>query len=186
MRKSLFLILIEISFVAVVLLWGCSPKTLSVFFDGVPNPADSASLNSDHPEYLANQDNLSKAASKENRQMYFFHMPYQDKECASCHNPDIMGKLVETLPALCYQCHEDFGSMYANLHAPVEAGECLSCHNPHMAENKQLLKITGQKMCFECHDSESILSAEYHSEIADADCTDCHNPHGSADKFLLN
>ena len=186
MRKGLFLLYCRIPLVLVILSWGCAPKTLSIFFDGVPNPDDSVSLFNDQEEYLAKQENSYEEPVKEVKTPYFFHLPYQEKECASCHDPNVMGKLVEPLPGLCFQCHDNFNTLYTIQHAPVEAGECLSCHNPHMAESKHLLKTAGQQMCFECHDAGQALNTEYHSEIGDVNCTECHNPHGGQERFMLN
>ncbi|NOX85830.1 MAG: hypothetical protein GXO86_07695 [Chlorobi bacterium] len=117
---------------------------------------------------------------------YIFHPPYQEKECANCHNQGQMGKLLEPLPGLCYQCHESFGDQYQVLHGPVDAGFCTQCHNPHMSKNKFLLIRTGQNLCLNCHLSKDVFKNEAHSDIEDADCTECHNPHGGEDRFILN
>jgi predicted CXXCH cytochrome family protein len=186
MRKSSLITYCAILLITGLPFWGCSPKTLAIFFDGVPNPDDSVSLFNDQKEYLKKQSGMDKETVIVEKQKYYFHVPYQEKECASCHDQNVMGKFVEAMPSLCYQCHDDFSTLFPNLHAPVEAGECISCHNPHMSENKHLLKLTGQKLCFECHDQEDVLKTENHSDIGDANCTECHNPHGSKESFLLN
>ena len=172
--------------VFVIFNFSCSPKTLSVFFDGVPNPDDTVSVFAEPPRQKAGIADNNEIAAAEIKILYSFHPPYQQKECTSCHNPNVIGQILEPLPGLCYQCHEDYGVSNPVLHAPVEAGECLSCHNPHMAHNKHLLQKTGPQLCFECHDSVQILQEDNHLDIADDDCIDCHNPHGGKERFILN
>jgi predicted CXXCH cytochrome family protein len=169
----------------VIFTWSCSPKTLSVFFDGVPDPEDSLAA---FPEQ--NVQNAAIAASDPataggTSPRYYFHSPYQQKECAACHSANSFGKLLEPPPGLCYQCHEDFSTTFLSLHVPVEAGECMTCHKPHMADNRYFLIMPVQQLCYECHDKESILHTEYHAHILDNDCTDCHNPHGGNKTYFL-
>ena len=106
-------------FMVVVLIYlsGCSSayryKTLSFFFDGVPNPATE--LNNQSKDTIINvktsdvfaQNPTSKLPPKMN-----FHAPYQDKACESCHDQSKMGKLNKDMPELCYQCHENLNNKY--------------------------------------------------------------------------
>jgi predicted CXXCH cytochrome family protein len=186
MRQGLNHIILVLLMASVIFIWSCSPKTLAIFFDGVPDPNDTVSVFEEQSIKKSGKSELKQIPSVEIAARYYFHSPYQQRECASCHDPNLMGKLLEPLPGLCYSCHDDFSSAYKVMHAPVEAGECLICHQPHMSENKHLLLKTGQQLCFECHDSESVFQAEYHAEIGTSDCIDCHNPHGGADRFILN
>jgi predicted CXXCH cytochrome family protein len=178
-----YLVLIS---VLMAFVWGCSPKTLSVFFDGVPDPADTVPVFASDQSQKPGVSNSSGLAAREPAVKYYFHSPYQQKECASCHDPAVMGKLLDAIPGLCYSCHDDFVANYKVLHAPVEGGECLICHKPHMSDTRHLLQKPGQQLCFDCHDNESIIQAEYHADIGKDDCTDCHNPHGGNEKFMLN
>jgi predicted CXXCH cytochrome family protein len=164
----------------------CSYKTLSTFFDGVPNPNDTslfASVNSPNQSLSdrINEINAIKAGPDLN-----YHMPYLDKACTACHDENLIGKFVKPEPDLCYQCHEDFRKTYAVLHVPVEMGECTSCHSPHMAEARKLLLRTGQQLCLGCHDEGDIRKQEPHGEIGNTDCIECHNPHGGSESYLLN
>jgi len=169
-------------------LSGCSTtnnyRTLSFFFDGVPDPATSAS--SLFNDSINNTDTLSLALSQVNAtpQMQL-HSPYQDKKCNSCHDQNTMGKLNKSLPELCYQCHEDFNTRYKVLHGPVAGGQCSACHSPHMSLNADLLIRTGQSQCLHCHDKGFVLEAAYHLNIKETNCTECHNPHGGEDRNFL-
>jgi predicted CXXCH cytochrome family protein len=169
-------------------LSGCSTtnnyKTLSFFFDGVPDPAKTTSTQVN--DTLNNRDTLAFAQNPVNTgpQMQL-HSPYQDKKCNSCHDQSKMGKLIKNLPDLCYQCHEDFGTRYKVLHGPVAGGQCSVCHSPHMSLNADLLIRTGQSLCLHCHDAGAILKTAVHQDIKETNCTECHNPHGGENRNIL-
>ncbi len=171
---------------AVSFFTGCSNKTLSFFFDGVPLQSDSLNLVAQNAIKQTDSTNINQVVAQSNSPAYSVHQPYKDKDCKACHDQNSIGKFVEPQPALCYQCHEDFAKTYKTLHAPIEGGECTSCHSPHMALAENNLKRTGQQLCFFCHDQGDILKLESHEGIEDTNCTDCHNPHGSNDEHLLN
>jgi predicted CXXCH cytochrome family protein len=172
-----------------IYLSGCSSaknyKVLSFFFDGVPLPVLA---NSDMPS-----DSLSRTDSTAILQapvaaaapQTYFHPPYQEKDCASCHDQVNKGQLTSPQPGLCYQCHEDFNTKYKVLHGPVGGGQCTACHNPHMSGNEHLLTRTSQALCLYCHQQEQVAKVESHHDIGDTNCTDCHNPHGGEDKYSL-
>ncbi len=158
---------------------------LSIFFDGVPNRYIIDSI--------AGADSLRLVAIANNRIPdvqqkidIVFHPPYLDKECENCHDKNVMGKLIEPMPAVCYQCHEDFKDLYPVLHGPVDGGFCTECHDPHKSKNDHLLKRTGQELCYYCHNSKDVLKNDVHEDIEDADCIECHNPHGGDDRYILN
>jgi len=172
-----------------IYLSGCSTthsyKTLSFFFDGVPDPNNTNSQpndstkNSDTAMYAQNM--ISKAITQSS-----IHPPYQDKQCQSCHDQSKMGKLIKSPPDLCYNCHEDFSNKYKTLHGPVGGGQCTQCHNPHMSANKDLLVRTGQSLCLNCHDSKPVMDIQAHLTIKNTDCTECHNPHGGENRNFLH
>lgn len=173
-----------------VYLSGCSTtknyKTLSFFFDGVPQAAKKTSvlaqdtLNHTVTAPLAQDLVLADATPKIQP-----HPPYHDRQCGACHDQSTMGKLLKPLPELCYQCHEDFGKKYKVLHGPIGGGQCNMCHSPHMSANQYLLTRTNQLLCLYCHDSKDISKIGTHPETKDADCLACHNPHGGDDINLL-
>ncbi|MCD4736066.1 MAG: hypothetical protein K8R53_08490 [Bacteroidales bacterium] len=186
MRWNLFIKgFILITAVAVII--ACSPKSnykvLSVIFDGVPNPyiADS----------IAKDDSIQKAKEvsiqtlKPAKPQFVFHLPYLEKDCSSCHDQSVMGRLLFPMPGLCYQCHENFGDQYNVLHGPVDAGFCTECHNPHLNKNENLLIREGQELCLHCHSAADVFKNEVHADIEETNCTDCHNPHGGDDKFIF-
>ena len=177
--KPVFFIIIGIA------VYSCSPKSnykvLSVFFDGVPNPymIDSIQQAQNTPDTVVLQ---SKRASKSE---YTYHPPYREKDCNLCHDEKLMGRLILSMPGLCYQCHENFKDRYRILHGPVEAGYCNECHNPHLSKDKNLLIRTGRSLCLNCHDEKDVLANDIHDDTEDMDCTDCHNPHGGDDRTLI-
>jgi len=181
---SFFLLSIFLIYVS-----GCSPaknyKALSFFFDGVPNPEQIKAVQK--ADSISRQDSASVAQSigLSAPPPMIYHPPYQEKECATCHDQTSMGKLTEPQPALCYECHEDFSKKYKVLHGPVDGGQCTECHSPHMAENKNLLTRSDQAICLYCHESEDVKKIESHDDIKNLNCIECHNPHGGDDKTLL-
>jgi predicted CXXCH cytochrome family protein len=178
-----------VGYLLLIYLSGCtsthSYKTLSFFFDGVPNPQEKISIHK--------LDSLTKADStvlKENliveaKPLMNFHSPYQSKECASCHDQSTMGKFTMPQPELCYQCHDNFKNAYKVLHGPVGGGQCTECHNPHQSLNENLLTRTNQAICTYCHDLEQLIKLEVHRKIKDVSCLECHNPHGGENKNIL-
>lgn len=171
-----------------VIVISCSPKSnykvLSVIFDGVPDPylADSIAKN----DSLQKVEDILFRTLEPEKPQFVFHPPYLEKDCAICHDQNVMGRLLFPMPGLCYQCHENFNDQYVALHGPVDAGFCTECHNPHMNKNENLLIREGQELCFQCHTAEDIFRNETHTDIEDVNCTECHNPHGGEDRFILN
>jgi len=167
----------------------CSPYTgknlLNFFFDGVPesdtllagtmDPEDAA------PDSLA----LSEGMPVLSGPSHTVHYPYEEGECASCHNENSLGTLVEAQPDLCYLCHEDLSASYGYLHGPVAGGYCTSCHDPHRSKSGKLLRLTGEALCFYCHEKESVVKNEMHQDLEGMFCMDCHNPHGGEDKYIF-
>ncbi len=187
MRKDLHIKVILL-FLAVAFIFSCSPKsdykTLSFFFDGVPDPDKQDSIAQADSIRLAERQELT--FTKVVKTEFVLHPPYQEKECENCHDKGQMGKLLEPLPGLCYQCHESFGDQYKVVHGPVDAGFCIKCHSPHMSKNDFMLLRTGQDLCLDCHMAKDVFKNEVHADIEDANCTECHNPHGGDDRFMFN
>jgi len=176
-------------FTAMILFGQCSPyagrSLLTIFFDGVP--ADSTDVvNLESVTLLSDSATQTPNVSVAEAPMVYIHYPYEERECASCHDQNSLGTMVETQPELCYMCHEDLASQYTYLHGPVAGGYCTSCHDPHMSEAENLLRYTREQLCFHCHKSESVYTNEMHQDLEGMECTDCHNPHGGEDKYIFH
>jgi predicted CXXCH cytochrome family protein len=171
------------------LLVQCSPhagkSVLHFFFDGVPETDSSYLAGIDtgrvSPDTVAYSQELLVLKDPENHR----HYPYEERECASCHDEKSLGNMLEPQPGLCYICHEDLAESYSYLHGPVAGGYCTACHDPHQSENEHLLKLSGEALCFYCHREEDVLKNEMHQDLDGMPCMDCHNPHGGDDKYIF-
>lgn len=173
----------------ILYLSGCSPvprhKTLSFFFDGVPDPSDSINSPQIRSDIKVVEPNSKPAPAIAAVDQNHYHPPYKSKQCGSCHDRNGMGRFVLPQPALCYQCHDDYGKKFKIVHGPVAGGYCTNCHNNHMSKNEKLLKRVSRDLCLICHNAGEILVTEAHKDIADQNCTDCHDPHGGRDHTLM-
>jgi len=106
--------------------------------------------------------------------------------CATCHkvqegmsHPGQKGsiKLIQTVPVLCFTCHDESKFKPKVPHQPVAAGMCTACHNPHKSENIRILKEDLPKLCFTCHNESKFKGKRVHT--MGGMCISCHNPHGS-------
>ncbi len=188
--RQIFLLFFGLLIILLFIFSGCSSthnyKTLSFFFDGVPNPADSLALQN-HDSVTQNSRFTGKGTipGRDEIAKSTFHPPYKEKQCNVCHAKSAIGKPKSAQTEICYQCHEDFGRKYKKVHGPVASGYCTACHNPHLADDNKLLIRKGPKLCLYCHDSGRVMKNEMHKDIADANCTECHNPHGGDDQTML-
>lgn len=171
-----------------LLLAACTPKVrlnvLSFLFDGVPDPTLVSEITPGDSLLFDNSDSLSVEFTV--IPSMYYHYPYQEKECMSCHDQNIVGNLIDSEPGLCYACHEDYNYVFESLHGPVDAGYCTACHEPHMSKNKKLLILKGNELCLQCHISYEENPSIYHAEIGDENCITCHNPHGEIELTSLN
>ena len=164
----------------------CSPQkkhdTLSIFFDGVPDPkigktkSDSASL-------AVNISSETRKKAKSEKK--FEHPPHENGSCSDCHNLNESFHLVESQPVLCQQCHDDFAKKYKLVHGPAASGFCTQCHDPHSSKYAKLLTRDGNNLCYFCHDKALVYKNDIHTSIGDSKCWDCHNPHGGADRTFM-
>ena len=177
-------ILLTIVLVIIAFLWGCSHKTLTVFFDGVPEDNDSLKMAAKQhgkpsDTLLAKQLAANAAASA-----HSIHPPFAIKKCGLCHDASRKGKLIQAQPGLCYQCHDTYENKFE--HGPVASGNCTACHSPHTSDNPKLLLRKSRDLCLYCHDAEHIDIVPAHEKAGGSACTSCHNPHGGNKKFFLN
>ena len=170
--------------VIICLLWGCSHKTLTVFFDGVPEENDSLRVASREHAKPADSTLARALAANAAASAHSIHPPFSNKKCGLCHDSSRKGKLIEPQPGLCYQCHDRYEGKFE--HGPVASGNCTACHNPHASDNPKLLLRKGQDLCLHCHESDQIDIVPAHEKIDGSACTSCHNPHGENKKFFLN
>jgi predicted CXXCH cytochrome family protein len=175
--------------VTIMLVSQCSPRAgrslLTFFFDGVPGSDTTEIGLLEADTVLTDSLNPGVTGSLREEPLAIVHYPYQERECAACHDQQSLGNMVEPEPGLCYMCHEDFGATYEYLHGPVAGGYCTSCHDPHLSENEKLLRLTGEQLCLHCHNPESVFKNEMHQDLEGMTCTDCHNPHGGEDRFIF-
>jgi len=162
-------------------LAGCSIqknyKTLSFFFDGVPDP------NAPAPS-AGNEKSFAPSLATPAAARMFRHKPYAEQKCAECHTPD-KKQLVALKGELCLKCHQKQATQYPVMHAPMAAGQCLWCHEPHESDLPRLLKTTAPELCLQCHDRDLLPAriAEHQSEKAN--CLTCHLGHGGVKRSML-
>jgi len=189
MAKSILNKVLIVALPAILMLSNCSPRAghsiLTFFFDGVPDHDSVSSASGGTAKEMSDTLALTDEATAEKKTVQVLHYPYQEKECAVCHDQNSLGDMVEPEPGLCYQCHEDFSYNYKFLHGPVAGGYCTACHHPHMAAEPNLLRRSGQALCLYCHEQLPDSWNEVHGDLGDMNCTECHNPHGGEDKNIL-
>ena len=179
--KRLFLMLIAAAGAAVV-VFGCSPetryRTLSFFFDGVPEPGGQTTAKAATGKRSG--ERVREAGSKP---QYRSHGPYAAQLCEACHEQG-GGKLHLPVEELCLYCH-DLNIRKKHIHGPVASGGCRVCHDPHGSGKAFLLVSESTIFCFTCHDEAEVGAREVHRTAKDAQCTDCHDPHSSDYDFIL-
>jgi predicted CXXCH cytochrome family protein len=134
------------------------------------------------------------------------HYPAEDA-CNNCHEAtgsphpegDSAGfRLTESLPGLCYLCHEEPVQMEYQ-HLPLKQGHCLGCHNAHGSSQPALLRSPDPELCLSCHNREYRTDSSRtvnisrliqgkmvaHSAIILGGCASCHQAHGSDYRELL-
>ena len=161
-------------------------KTLSIFFDGVPQQQipDTTSIIETRTLRQANETSLTKGTADDSP-YGSVHPDYQDKECGNCHEASFSNELSEQQPEMCYQCHDDFSDKFQSLHGPVAAGFCTTCHFPHKSDHEALLVMPIKELCQHCHVPGDVNKNEAHKEISQVSCINCHDPHGGATASLL-
>jgi DmsE family decaheme c-type cytochrome len=115
--------------------------------------------------------------------------------CISCHRVhtgDANDSLLKAAqPQLCYQCHTEVKTAFAQpFHHKVDEGlmKCTDCHDPHGTFNEHQLQTTaaGNLVCTKCHTETAGPFVYEHPPVKTEGCTSCHSPHGSPNPRLLN
>jgi predicted CXXCH cytochrome family protein len=160
---------------ALAVFVGCSAKknykTLSFFFDGVPDPN-------------APQGFSSRRGS--NLKPVFIHKPYAEEKCDSCHlNTDDIFARAKVRENVCMECHAAVMTKFAVMHGPVGAGACLQCHSPHSSSVEHLLKVPAPGLCTRCHEPADLSTKVAQHTQPKIDCLSCHSGHGGNDRRFL-
>jgi len=119
------------------------------------------------------------------------HLPVENGECSSCHNPhqsDNKKLLLKVDAKLCFDCHEDLQQKLTKAafkHDPAGNGDCGSCHNAHASAESGLLLKERAQICFECHEQKDMAAVKAHANVLQKSCLECHDPHFGQDKYLL-
>jgi DmsE family decaheme c-type cytochrome len=117
-----------------------------------------------------------------------------DVSCLSCHSIHKFGSEASLLkvsqPKLCYTCHTDVKSAFAQpFHHKVDEGllNCSDCHNPHGTFKATGLRssVAGDVVCVKCHTEKAGPFVYEHPPIRTEGCGSCHYPHGSPNPRLL-
>lgn len=163
-----------------MLVWGgCSIEknydTLSMFFDGVPDPKLAKAVQSGEG---GGPGDLRASPT------YSQHPPFVKEQCADCHGG--RKRLTRNDSAICLKCHEGVPTKEERMHGPVAAGACMWCHHPHESAQAKLLREPSRKVCSQCHDA-SVLDTTRVPEHGDStkSCLDCHMGHGGPQPYFL-
>lgn len=144
--------------------------TLSMFFDGVPDP--SARVGGGD----AGDATLAAAV--------VVHKPFAEEKCEECHKTQYRPSRNDPRP--CLNCHDKLTEEHAWTHGAVAGGACLWCHSPHESARKWLLRGPDRKLCMQCH-SAAMLKGDVVPAHADekSSCLACHFGHGGESATML-
>jgi predicted CXXCH cytochrome family protein len=160
--------------------WGCNAekdyKTLTFFFDGVPDP--HASKRSSADLSTPRSAGLSVTGGVGGGQVVSVHKPFAEEKCTSCHAQpsDVFSATMDT--NLCLNCHQKVMTEYPAMHGPVIGKACLWCHEPHESTSVSLLKTTAASLCLQCHERELLTTRVEGHQQETGSCLDCHKGHG--------
>jgi len=111
--------------------------------------------------------------------------------CSDCHKVHIRKDpvlVMETQPAVCFNCHKDVRSSMMRISThPLRTGQmaCSSCHQPHGSISEgQLIKNTVNETCYVCHADKRGPYLWPHPPVQE-NCDNCHQPHGSNNPPML-
>jgi len=166
-------------------LAACQPavryRTLSFFFDGVPDPnAPQAPSHTQtreaalyHPEPRATPDRPIPPP------IVSVHKPYAENQCQQCHDMSKRFVPMAVDPTLCDKCHKEQRIREGWDHGPVNLGTCIPCHSrpPHDSIWPHLLAKPVPDLCLDCHLEDVTRVAAYHLVPELPQCTLCHDAH---------
>ncbi|MCP2598530.1 cytochrome c3 family protein [Candidatus Aminicenantes bacterium AC-335-L06] len=112
----------------------------------------------------------------------------EEADCSNCHADHSSGSpklLLDKIPALCWNCHEENVKMESK-HFPFSEGECLECHVAHGNKEDYFLAESLPNICLECHgEINELMERNFVHPPVEEDCTTCHSPHSSDFPKLL-
>ena len=160
----------------------CQPKaryrTLSFFFDGVPNPDAPVEVANRAPRESSPFHPIRGRAVATPPPIVSVHKPYTSGQCAQCHDPVTMAP--RALDAtLCDQCHLEQRLREGWAHGPINLGTCMPCHSrpPHDSIYPHLLEKPVPDLCLDCHAEDMAREETYHAVPEVDACILCHDPH---------
>jgi len=163
-------------------------KTLSFFFDGVPDPADEV-------ESEGQEETPGEAGAPKKQRSGSSH-PADEEGCQPCHGftkgelrqrgfSGVGIRSIDRAWKACRTCHSQADKVGAEalivqegawLHGPVAVGRCQDCHRGHKSRWPHLLRAERQEaICRSCHDTLATRSGT----MAGFDCVTCHDPHAA-------
>lgn len=146
-------------------------ETLSLFFDGVPNPASL-------------EGGTVKPGDATLTAIVRQHKPFVDNKCEACHKTRYRPSRNDG--SICLECHEKVLTEHSWTHGAVAGRACLWCHSPHESARKWLLRGPDRKVCAQCHAgtlSASTTVAAHTDE--NVSCVACHFGHGGDNSLML-
>lgn len=170
--------------ILVIIIQACSYDTLTIFFDGVPDP-NKLIMEPVRQELDSTKVVKPDIISSQSGPRIYFHGPYQAKLCTNCHAMTNGNNLTEPVPELCFGCHGDFIDNLKTVHGPVAAGLCGECHNAHKSKYEFILNESAEELCSKCHERDDSFNNKLHSDASERLCIECHSPHGSNKQYLL-
>lgn len=145
--------------------------TLSLFFDGVPDPRTTG-IHSGRPG-----DTAVAAAA-------VVHPPFAAENCEACHKTRYRPGRND--PSACLSCHKGIADKQVWTHGAVVGGACLWCHNPHESSRKWLLRGPDRTICTQCHAATLMNGSKVPAHVDTAmGCVECHFGHGGKDSLML-
>ncbi len=146
-------------------------EVLSLFFDGVPDPAPKAGAGG-----KPGDENLSLQVVQ--------HKPFAEEKCDECHKTQYRPSRND--PSACLKCHDKVTGEHRWMHGAVAGGACLWCHSPHESKRKWLLRGPDRKVCAQCHSAAMVPGSGVAAHAdPEASCIACHNGHGGDDALML-
>ena len=138
------------------------------------------------PYTYAAEEKPCVACHPEFRQKFKSVHPALGMGCATCHkqvegknHPAEKGSIVltQSMPGLCYSCHDESKFKGKSVHQAVSGGMCTGCHNAHQSNYPKLLVKDIPGICYNCHGQKNFQGKSGHTNIGM--CSGCHNPHSS-------